>query len=145
MDWRNESIWELRNLEAKRASIADIQTQIREFDLRMKAVRSATSDATPVSGGGSGREDMLLNWVTEKDALAATLAVVRLQIELIERALQALSDEDREILELCYIRARSGTLNQLCERLQCEVATVYRRRNRALRNYTIRRRGMMEI
>ena len=145
MDWRSESIWELRNLEAKRASIPDLQAQIRALNSQMTAIRSATSDGTPVSGGGSGREDMLLNTVAERDLAEATMSVTRLQVDMIERALAFLSREEQEILDLCYIHEKRGNLNQLCDLLCCDVATVYRRRNRALRNYTIRRRGLESI
>lgn len=145
MDWRNESIWELRNLEAKRASIKDLREQIRGFSQNMTAIRSATSDGTPVSGGGNGREDMLLNAIMERDALEATLAITTMQVDMVDRALADLSQTDRDILDLCYIHEKQGNLNLLCERLMCEIATVYRRRNTALKRYTIRRRGLMEV
>lgn len=145
MDWRNESVWELRHLEAKRASIDDIRESIRVLERQMTALRSATSDATPVSGGGSSREDMLLSWITEKDSLQATLAVDEMQVDMIERALGAMTKDDREILDLCYIHEKVGNINKLCEVLGCDTSTVYRKRNRAIRAYTIRRRGLDSI
>lgn len=145
MDWRNESIWELRNLEAKRASISDLQEQIRALTSQMTAIRSATSDGTPVSGGGSGREDMLLNTITERDLLEATMQITLMQVDMIERALAFLSPDERELLNMCYIHEKIGNVGVLCERLRCDLSTVYRRRNRALKAYTIRRRGLTEI
>lgn len=145
MDWRNESMWELRHLEAKRQSVGDVRQQIRKIEENMTGLRSAMSDGTPVAGGGSGREDMLLNLITEKDALEATAAVVETQVQMVDRALAGISEEDRHILDMCFVRFRVGNINRLCEELQCEVATVYRHRNAALKEYTIRRRGMMEI
>lgn len=145
MDWRNESVWELRHLEAKRASISDIREELRVLEQRMTAIRSATSDSTPFSGGGSGREDQLLTWITEKDALEATLAVAEMQVDMIDRALGSMTKEDLEILDLCYIHEKIGNINKLCEVLCCDVSTVYRKRNRAIRDYTIRRRGLDSI
>lgn len=145
MDWKNESMWELRHLEARRKSVVDSKEQVRMIENQMTGLRSATSDATPVSGGGSGREDMLLNLIAEKDAIAATATVVESQIKAVDRALADISEEERHILDMCFVRFRVGNINRLCEELQCEAATVYRRRDAALKEYTIRRRGMLEI
>ena len=145
MDWKSESIWELRNLEAKRASIPDLQAQIRALNSQMTAIRSATSDGTPVPGGGSGREDMLLNCITERDLLEATMNITLMQVDMIERALASLDKEEQEMLSLCYIHVKTGGMGAVSDHLQCDLSTVYRRRNRALRAYTMRRRGLESI
>lgn len=144
MDWKSESIWELRNLEAKRASIPDLQAQIRALNSQMTAIRSATSDGTPVPGGG-GREDMLLNCITERDLLVETLAITRTQVDMIDRALAFLSEEDREMLTRLFISPKRDSLYDLCDKFGYSESTVRRRKNKALSAYTVRRRGLTSI
>lgn len=50
----------------------------------------------------------------------------------VDAALESLSDEERELLSLVVDR-RQGQVERLCQMLEVEPATVYRRRNKALR------------
>ena len=50
----------------------------------------------------------------------------------VDAALESLSDEERELLSLVVDR-RQGQVERLCQRLEVEPATVYRRRNKALK------------
>ena len=52
-----------------------------------------------------------------------------------ERALQRLELEERRILELCYIVPKIGNLSKLCQEMNVEKSSVYRRRDKALRNF----------
>jgi len=58
--------------------------------------------------------------------------VMRAQLERIEECLDALSYEDRLVLELLCIHPESGNLTQLCDTLNIEKSSVYRRKYRAL-------------
>lgn len=50
-----------------------------------------------------------------------------------DKALAALSPEDRMVLQLMVISPAKGNGERLCSVLGCELSTVYRRRDRALR------------
>ena len=60
--------------------------------------------------------------------------IVRLQTRLapLEKAMESLSREEREVLQLLVMDRRRGNVERLCEKYDVEPATVYRRRNRAL-------------
>lgn len=60
-----------------------------------------------------------------------------IRVALVERGLENLNGEDRMLLEKCYIDPMPGRVEWLCCELECEHATVYRRRDRALRNFTL--------
>ena len=51
----------------------------------------------------------------------------------VEAALGSLSREEREILLRTVVDRRRGQVERLCEEYDIEPATVYRRRNKALR------------
>ena len=57
----------------------------------------------------------------------------RLQVARLEEALESLSDCEREILEKMYIKPVAKASDKICEMFDIEVASVYRRRNKALR------------
>lgn len=57
----------------------------------------------------------------------------RLQVRRLEDALEALTECEREIIENMYIRPVARASDKICEMFDIEVATVYRRRNKALK------------
>lgn len=61
------------------------------------------------------------------------LAKTRAQVERIEQALEILTECEREIIENMYIRPVAGAAYKMCEMFDIEVASVYRRRNKALK------------
>ena len=53
-------------------------------------------------------------------------------LEQLDRGLSALTEEERLILDKMYIHPVKGMTMALCDALEVELATVYRRRNKAL-------------
>ena len=66
-------------------------------------------------------------------------------VSKVERGLSALSDEDRLILDRFYINPAKGNVDRLCGELHLEKSTVYDRKDKALRRYTLARYGCVEI
>ena len=60
------------------------------------------------------------------------LPKMRAQVERLEEALEGLNQCEREIIEKMYIAPRDRATDKLCEMFDIEVASVYRRRNKAL-------------
>ena len=61
MNWKYEAIEKLKEYSAKKQSLKSIPEEMARLESAMQSIRSATADGTPVSGGGSGREDMMLS------------------------------------------------------------------------------------
>lgn len=55
----------------------------------------------------------------------------------VELGLQALTPEEKIVLAMLYIRPRMGNGERLCQQLGVEIASVYRRRDRALRKFAL--------
>ena len=53
----------------------------------------------------------------------------------VENALATLTPQDRILLQMLDIAPAKGNGEKLCQMLGCEIATVYRRRNKALRKF----------
>lgn len=83
------------------------------------------------------RENLLavLSWNGDNPGLQSRLAKVSCRIRQTDRALAALTPEDRLVLQLMDINRVRGNGARVCELLGCENSTVYRRRDKALRQF----------
>lgn len=145
MNWKYEAIDKLKQYEAKKHAAASIPDEISRLEQAMSSVRSASSDGTPVRGGGSGREDAYLSNIVRREELERSLKMICEWLEFVESGLDFLADDERMILDRFYINPAKGNVERLCMELGCEQATVYRRREQALRNFTLALYGCMEI
>ena len=144
MNWKREAIDKLKNYEAHREALESIPKEIKRLESVYAGIRSATTDGTPVSGGGNTREDTMLSNIVHRDELKRRLKEARLWLSQVDKALAVLDDEERLILDKFYIHRAKGNVGDLCERLNVEQSTVYRKRDNALRLFTIALYGVTE-
>ena len=137
MNWKYEAIEKLKQYEAKRQSLTSIPAEISRLESAMQSIRSATADGTPVTGGGSGREDMMISNIVHRQELEKAAEQAKAWVDNVDGGLAILSAEERLILGRFYINPAKGNVNRLCEELGVEKPTVYRRKDEALRHFTI--------
>lgn len=144
MNWKNEAMDKLRQYEARKNSLKSIPAEIHQLKDALTGIRSATSDGTPVQGGGSGREDALLSNIVKQEELERSLRMARTDVELVYAGLECLNDEERLILDRFYIHPGKGNVDRLCGELNVEKSQVYARKDAALRHFTISLYGCCE-
>lgn len=144
MNWKFEAMEKLKQYEAKKQSLQSIPQEIARLELAMKSIRSATADGTPVQGGGSGREDMLLSNIVHRQELERSLEQAKKWVKIVEGGLAVLGEDERLILDRFYINPAPGNVDRLCGELGIEQATVYRRREKALHHFTLSLYGCSE-
>lgn len=144
MNWKREAIDKLKNYEAHREALENIPKEIRRLESAYAGIRSATTDGTPVSGGGNTREDSMLSNIVHRDELKRRLKEARLWVAQVDKALSVLEDEERLVLDRFYIHRAKGNVGELCERLNLEKTAVYDRRDKALRRFTIALYGVTD-
>lgn len=137
MNWKTEAVDKLKQYEAKKRSLKSIPLEIARLELSMQSIRSATADGTPVSGGGSGREDMMLSNIVHREELERSLEQAQKWVALVEAGLEILTEEERKILDRFYVHPERGAADRLAGDLRLDVKTVYRRKDDALRRFTI--------
>ena len=137
MNWKIEAIEKLSQYEAKRQSLKSIPNEIARLEAAMLSIRSATADGTPVKGGGSGREDMMLSNIVHREELERSLDQAKKWVDIVEGGLEILSEEERLILDRFFIHPAIGNVDRLCGELCVEKSSVYRKRDAALRHFTI--------
>lgn len=144
MNWKREAADRLRGYEAQKQALESIPMELRRLESACTGLRSAAADRAPVSGGGEGREDALLSNIVHRDELKRRLKEARLWTAQVDKALAVLGEEEKLVLDRFYIHRAKGNAGELCERLNVEQATVYRKRDSALRRFTIALYGVTD-
>ncbi len=144
MNWVKEAESKLRDYAAKEQSLESVTERIAQLRTEMTCVRSATTDSTAVRGGGNCREDALLNNIAERSELERARDLAASWLEWVNKALRALPDADRHLLDVFYINRHKGHVERLCEEMNVEKSQVYNRKNAALRKFTIALYGITE-
>ena len=144
MDWKREAADKLKGYVARQRALDNIPDEIARLESGYSAIRSATTDSTPVSGGGSKREDALLSNITHREELNARLREAELWIATVDRAVGVLDDSERLVLDRMFIHRAKGNVDRLCEDFGVEKAQVYRKKDEALRRFTIALYGITE-
>lgn len=137
MEWKKEATEKLREYSLKRASVGNLTDEIRDLQYRRRSIRSAMSDGSPVAGGTNKREDMLLNTIMLQKELEENLRIVTRWVKRVENALDELSEEERTILERFFIHPEKGAAERLAMDLGVDVKTVYHRKDRAVKRFTM--------
>ena len=144
MNWKAEAKEKLQRYDAMRLATINIPEEMERLEIDAQSIRSARTDATPVSGGGNKREDAMLNNIIHRQELAWTLQQAQRWLKTTDRALMALNNEDKLILHRLYIYPERGALERLSNELGVDTSSIYRRRDRALRRFTLAYYGIDE-
>lgn len=137
MNWKQEAKEKLRKYEAMRMATINIPQEIERLEGEYTAIRSARTDGNPVQGGSSAREDAIINNIMERQELEWTLESATRWVKQVNRALDALQPDEKNILRRLYIYQERGAIACLCKELGVENSSIYRRRDRALHTFTL--------
>lgn len=144
MNWQKEAIDDLSKYLSRKNSILSMREKIKELQAREESLKSA-NDSTPVQGGASKREDMIINCIVECDRLKDNIAAVSRWLCVVEKGLNTLTEDERVVLDKFYINRPTRHIDRLCEELHCEKSTVYRLKDSGLKKFTIAMYGILEL
>lgn len=144
MNWRNEAIDKLHRYDLMRNALQNIPDEIARLKAEAVAIRSASANSFFVKGGGGDREDARINNLVRRHELEETLRQVRQWLNVTDRALLALKDDERLILQRLYLYPQKGAIDLLCNELGLEQSSVYRKRDQALSRFTVAIYGFLE-
>lgn len=145
MNWSYMAVQRLKAYESRREAIKNIPEEIALLTQRFQSIRAAVTDGTPVQESGNRREEMLVYNIAKREELKINLEIVWREVRLTEKGLAALSDEERRILELFYITRGKKSVERLCEELFVSKTELYRRKDEALRKFTMCSYGVVEL
>ena len=144
MNWKAEAKEKLRRYDAMRLAAVNIPQELERLQIEAHSIRAARTDGTPVAGGGNQREEAMINNLIQRQELERTLQQAKMWLQATDRAMSALTQEERQILHRLYIYPEKGGLEQLCKELDMESSSIYRRRDRALKHFTLAFYGIAE-
>ena len=139
--WKMKCKADLFNLRKKEAAILSIPEEINMERERMTSIKSASTGTAPVQGGGTSYEERMNNSICLIDLLSDNLRIAESEVRLTKKALAALPDEERRILDVLYIDKQRDGVDRLSNELGCDERTVWRKATRALEGYNIARHG----
>lgn len=143
--WKFKAIDKLRGYTAQKASLNTLPEEIARLESEAYSIKSATSDGTPVKGGGSGREDRLLSNIVQREEHKMMLERAQKSVSGIERGLSVLDKDERRILERMYIFPEVGAVQRLMDEYGLvETSSLYKRANKALHHFTVAMYGATE-
>ena len=137
MNWKNEAEEKLSGYPYVKRSINSLCKEIGRLELEITALRSP--GFMPSSGGKSrrGREDRVLDNIASRELMKQALEQAQIYVQTVDQALESLDSDDREILETIFICNKWGGVSELAMALGLERSTLYRKRDDALRKFTL--------
>lgn len=146
LNWSVFAVQRLRDLEDRKTAVENITEQIKALEQRFTAIRSATTDGTPVQGGNENkREEMLIRNIAEREELKNNLDIITREIEVTEKALDTLTEEEKIILRRFFILRQKGYIERLCDELFVSKTRLYQKKETALKKFTLACYGIVEL
>ncbi len=144
MKWSEYAIDSLKKHISRQTALMNLGDRIKELDTEFKSTKGPVTDRVPVKGGSSKNEDRLLNNIVERDELIQNYNAVERAVNRVERALGALTERQRRVLDGFYIFRTDDYMDRLCDDLHVEIAQVYRLKDEALKKFTLALYGTIE-
>ena len=145
LNWCTFSIQRLKDYEGRKKAVESLTEQIEALNDRFTAIRSATTDSTPVQGGSSNRrEDMIINNIATREELEDNLKIAKHEVAITEKGLAALTEDEVKILTRFYINRPKGYIERLCDELFVSKTELYRQKDEALKKFTMVCYGIVE-
>ena len=131
MIWKQEAIEKLRHYDAMRQAQENLSEQIVQTK---EEVDEKSLDCL----------DLQMDRLVRQKELQKALTQVRSWLRTVNRALAALTPEEKLILHRFYIYPERGNIDRLCGELNVEQSSVYRKRDKALKKFTLALYGKTE-
>ena len=144
-DWKYKAKDKLRDYAAQLNAVETLPDELRRLESEYTSIRAATTDTTPVQGGGTTQEDRALSNIVRRQETERLLERARFAVEFVDRAMAQLSEEERLVLDLMFVHRQRGAVGRLREELHLEdERSVYKRTDKALKRLTMAMYGATE-
>ena len=132
MNLRAQVVERLSNYELMGVAVKNLQEQIRWLKLHQEGIHAVRTDRVAVKSQPGRSEERLLENIEQRQKLEIALKNTQRWLQITCRALKALNKDEQLILQKLYIHKSPGALNELCQMLEMEKSSIYRKRDKAL-------------
>lgn len=133
MNWKKEAINDLEKHNERKKACETIQERRKALQEEMKSIGEPGEIST-----------QLLNMHAKSQRMELAYDANKRIIALVERGLADLKPAQRQILTDFYITRQPGYVDDLCAKLHVERTSLYRMKDTALKEFTLRMYGIME-
>ena len=145
MNWKQEAVDKLRGYPLRRCSLDRLGEELERLEHEAARISAVETETERVSDSPAGsREDALVNNIVLREELQHARRSAALWVRQVDHALAQLDDDSRRILERLYFSRAPGSIDALCAELCMERSTLYRRREHALRQFTLSLYGALD-
>lgn len=144
MNWKTEAVEKLRRYDAMRRAVQNLPLELKRLEAEYTALGGGWSGQGERNRNVRSREDRMMDNIMTRQQLKWSLEQATNWTQQVSGALSGLTPEERLILQQMYILPQTGALNRLTEALNLERTSIYRRRDRALRKFTLNLYGWEE-
>lgn len=141
MNWISESVADLRLYGQRKRFLENVDNQLIWLENDFAALKGCATDSEAVDGGASRIEDHLLNNIVKRDKLKQSKRLAKEFVEQVEKTLDMLPKQRKDILTEFFIDRSKGHIERLMEKYHVEQAHIYRLKNESLYSFTILRYG----
>ncbi len=145
MKYTDVAIQDLQKYNTLKNSLDNIADKIKLLDDNYTSINSFNNTHIPTEGGGSKREEQLLDNIVERQRLEINYNNNLKLIHIIEKGLKAITDDERLVLEYFYINRPSNHIKKLMTILNFEKSQIYNLKSKALYNFTINMYGVIDF
>lgn len=144
MNWKKEAANDLRTYLQRKESLKNTQERIKALEEQFVSLKGISTD-TPVMGGMSRQEEKMLDNISERERLQASLNIAKKLVELTEKGLSVLDERERQIINGFYFEKTENNVERMCATFHLEKTRLYELREIALKKITIAMYGTIEI
>ena len=144
MEYYGFAIQRLKDYEMRRQALVNIPAQIKTLEMQFLSIKSGEIDGMPKGNGGKN-DDMLIYNIAKRDELAFNLEIAQREVAMTERGLNSLSEDEKTILEYFYISRPYNHISRLMDKLHVSQSELFRRKDIALRKFTMSLYGLIEV
>lgn len=112
------------------------EERLREYDALGRKAENLEAEICAMALAGSPGSEKRETCMAKRRFLRRQLKLVKLRKSQADRALAALTPQERLVVQMLDIAPARGNGAKLCQLLDCELAAVYRYRDRALRRFS---------
>ncbi len=124
-----------KKVELKNAYVT-LGDELTMLENEKYSVKSCTTDSAVAKGGGSKYEEYMTNLIFLSDNTEFRRKVVKRELDMIESGMAALSDYEKDLLEVFYVKKEKNAPEVIYDRWYKERSQVYADRNAALIKFT---------
>ncbi len=136
MDWKACAADDLRRYRYLKLGILNSREKLAAMEKKSKSSKASIKKAL------LSADDEDLDILVEYERLKQNVKMSELLAKLIERGLASLSEEEKTVLDKCFINGGKRNLTSLTQTLGYEQRSLYRLRDRALKKFTLSMYGV---